>query len=34
MLLSREEMTFDWRGARLQPGRDRALLGWVMNQFL
>src|SRR5437879_7276697 len=34
MLLSREEMTFDWRGARLQPGRDRALIGWVMNQFL
>jgi hypothetical protein len=34
MLLSREEMTFDWGGARLSPGRDRALLGWVMNQFL
>src|SRR5437762_11208651 len=34
MLLSREEMTFDWRGARLQPARDRALLGWMMNQFL
>ncbi len=34
MLLSREEMTFDWRSARLHPARDRALLGWVMNQFL
>jgi hypothetical protein len=34
MLLSRDEMTFDWSGARLQPVRDRAVLGWVMNQFL
>jgi len=34
MLLSREEMTFDWGGARLDPVRDRALLGWMMNQFL
>ncbi|HYZ90069.1 MAG TPA: ferritin-like domain-containing protein [Myxococcales bacterium] len=34
MLLSREEMTFDWSGARLDPVRDRAVLGWVMNQFL
>jgi hypothetical protein len=34
MLLSRDEMTFDWSGARLQPTRDRAVLGWVMNQFL
>lgn len=34
MLLSREEMTFDWGGARLDPVRDRAVLGWVMNQFL
>ena len=34
MLLSREEMTFDWRGARLDPVRDRAVLGWMMNQFL
>ena len=34
MLLSREEMTFDWGGARLHPVRDRAVLGWMMNQFL
>ena len=34
MLLSREEMTFDFRGARLEPARDRKLLAWVTNQFL
>src|SRR3954471_1366353 len=34
MLLTREEMTFDFHGARLDPARDRALLGWMMNQFL
>src|SRR5881275_1770882 len=34
MLLSRQEMTFDFGGARLEAGRDRALLGWVVNQFL
>ena len=34
MLLSREEMTFDFAGARLQPERDRKLLAWVTNQFL
>jgi hypothetical protein len=34
MLLSREEMTFDFRGARLDPARDRKLLAWVTNQFL
>jgi bacterioferritin (cytochrome b1) len=34
MLLTREEMTFDFGGARLDPKRDRALLGWMMNQFL
>src|SRR5437899_2072564 len=34
MLLSRDEMTFDFGGARLDPARDRALLGWVMSQFL
>jgi bacterioferritin (cytochrome b1) len=34
MLLSREEMTFDFRGARLDPVRDGKLLGWMMNQFL
>jgi hypothetical protein len=27
-------MTFDFGGARLQAGRDRALLGWIVNQFL
>ena len=34
MLLSREEMTFQFGGARLEPARDKALLGWMMNQFL
>ncbi len=34
MLLSREEMTFDFGGARLDPIRDREILGWMMNQFL
>lgn len=34
MLLSREEMTFDFGGARLDPVRDRRTLGWMMNQFL
>jgi hypothetical protein len=34
MLLSREEMSFDFGGARLDPIRDRAALGWMMNQFL
>ncbi len=34
MLLSREEMTFDFGAARLDPVRDKALLGWMMNQFL
>jgi len=34
MLLTREEMTFDFAGARLDPERDRKLLGWMMNQFL
>ena len=34
MLLSREEMTFDFGGARLDPARDARLLGWMMNQFL
>jgi 1,2-phenylacetyl-CoA epoxidase catalytic subunit len=27
-------MTFDFRGARLDPARDRRLLAWVTNQFL
>ena len=34
MLLTREEMTFDFQGAKLDPVRDRELLGWMMNQFL
>ena len=34
MLLSRQEMSFDFGGARLEAGRDKALLGWMMNQFL
>ncbi len=34
MLLTREEMSFDFGGARLDPARDKALLGWMMNQFL
>ena len=34
MLLTREEMTYDFGGARLDPHRDRALLAWMMNQFL
>src|SRR5437763_6574348 len=34
MLLSRQEMTFDYRTARLSAERDKALLGWMMNQFL
>lgn len=34
MLLSREEMTFDFGGARLDPERDRELLIWIFNQFL
>lgn len=34
MLLSREEMTFDFQGARLDPQRDREILEWMFNQFL
>lgn len=34
MLLTREEMTFDFGGARLDPVRDKQTLGWMMNQFL
>jgi bacterioferritin (cytochrome b1) len=34
MLLTRDEMTFDFAGAKLQPGRDRELLEWMFNQFL
>jgi bacterioferritin (cytochrome b1) len=34
MLLGRDEMTFDFRGARLDPVRDRELVEWTLNQFL
>ena len=34
MLLTREEMTFDFAGATFDPARDRELLGWMLNQFL
>ncbi|MEZ4367954.1 MAG: ferritin-like domain-containing protein [Kofleriaceae bacterium] len=34
MLLSREEMTFDFGGATLDPARDREVLRWIFSQFL
>jgi hypothetical protein len=34
MLLSREEMTFDFEGARFEVERDRELLVWIFSQFL
>src|SRR5688500_16873432 len=34
MLLTREEMTFDFGGAKLDPVRDRDVLEWMFNQFL
>lgn len=34
MLLSRAEMSFEFGGARLDPVRDKALIEWIMNQFL
>jgi len=34
MLLTREEMTFDFGGAKLDPTKDRDLLEWMFNQFL
>jgi hypothetical protein len=34
MLLTREEMTLDFGGAKLSPERDRELLQWIFNQFL
>lgn len=34
MLLTRAEMTFDFAGAKLDPAKDRELLGWMFNQFL
>jgi len=34
MLLTRDEMSFDFRGATLDPVRDRKIIGWMLNQFL
>jgi bacterioferritin (cytochrome b1) len=34
MLLTRDEMTFDFAGAKLDPARDHTLLEWMFNQFL
>jgi bacterioferritin (cytochrome b1) len=34
MLLSRDEMTFDFHGAKLDPVADREILEWMLNQFL
>jgi hypothetical protein len=34
MLLTREEMSFDFRGAKLDPVKDKELLAWMFNQFL
>ena len=34
MLLTREEMTFPFGDAKLEPVRDRELLEWMFNQFL
>src|SRR6188508_223316 len=34
MLLSREEMTFDFGGHKLDPVRDKDVLAWATHQFL
>lgn len=34
MLLSREEMSFDFKGAKFDPEKDREMLEWMLNQFL
>lgn len=34
MLLTREEMHFDFGGHKLHPERDKAILRWMMSQFL
>jgi hypothetical protein len=34
MLLSRDEMRFDFGGARFELPRDRESLGWIFSQFL
>jgi bacterioferritin (cytochrome b1) len=34
VLLTRDEMSFDFAGGKLDPVRDRELLEWMFNQFL
>jgi bacterioferritin (cytochrome b1) len=34
MLLTRDEMSFDFRGAKLDPVKDKEILAWMLNQFL
>lgn len=34
MLLTREEMRFDFGGAKFDSVRDREVLGWILSQFL
>ncbi|HEY4177724.1 MAG TPA: ferritin-like domain-containing protein [Kofleriaceae bacterium] len=34
MLLTRDEMTYDFGGAKLDPVKDREMLEWMLNQFL
>ena len=34
MLLTREEMTFDFGGATLDPVADKEIIEWALNQFL
>ena len=34
MLLTREEMTFDFGGAKLDPSSDRETIEWMLSQFL
>lgn len=34
MLLTRDEMRFDFRGAKFDPEKDREILRWMLSQFL
>jgi len=34
MLLTRDEMSFDFAGAKFDSVRDREVLGWILSQFL
>src|SRR5690606_27444485 len=34
MLLTRDEMTFDFGGDRLDPVRDKEIVEWILSQFL